>query len=130
MASIFGTYIGGNRIGGASEPACKNTLRRVASSINYLGQQDAARKRGQLTQAPRPWAGAKCMLVEGEGLYVLTTWTKWDREKMLVTELLKDLELGEDTLLEKAIGFLYHSSQTYSAMFPYLKGFYNTLNEW
>jgi len=70
MASFFGTYINNNRIGGASKLACNNTLRRVASKINYLGQQDKARKRGQPTQTPRPWAGAKCISVEGEGLYV------------------------------------------------------------
>jgi len=115
MASFFRTYINDNRIGGASELACKNTLRRVASRINYLGQQDVARKRGQPTQTPRPWAGAKCISVEGEGLYALTTQTKWDGAKTSVTDFLKDLEEEAGTLLEfkrleKAVGFVSHQS--------------------
>ena len=94
-----------------------------------------ARKRGQPIQTPRPWAGAKYISVEGEGLYVLTTQTKWDRAKTLMTEFLKDLEEEAGTLLEvkwleKAVGFLCHISRTYPAMFSYLRSFYNTLNGW
>ena len=59
MACFFGTYIDDIRTGGPTEAACKATSRRVASRINYLGQQDAARKRGQPDQQPRAWAGAK-----------------------------------------------------------------------
>jgi hypothetical protein len=32
--------------------------------------------------------------------------------------------------LEKDVGFMCHMSQTYPNAFPYLKGFYNTLNGW
>lgn len=75
--------------------------------------ESCTRKMGQPTQTPRLWAGAKCILVEVEGLSVLTTQMKWDRVKKLVIELSKELELREDTLLdfkclEKAVGFLCH----------------------
>ena len=32
--------------------------------------------------------------------------------------------------MEKDVGFLVHMSRTFPAMFPYLKGFYLTLNSW
>jgi hypothetical protein len=72
MASFFGTYIDDIRGGGSTEAACRQTIHRTASHINYLGQQDAPRKRGQATQHPRAWAGSKCLAIEGQGLYVLS----------------------------------------------------------
>ena len=33
-------------------------------------------------------------------------------------------------MLNRDVGFLCHISRTYPSMFPYLKGFYNTLNSW
>jgi hypothetical protein len=38
--------------------------------------------------------------------------------------------LLEHKLLERDVGFLCHISRTYPAIFPYLKGFYNSLNSW
>ena len=32
--------------------------------------------------------------------------------------------------LERDVGFLVHLSQTFPSIFPYLRGFYNTLNGW
>ena len=72
MAAFFGTYVDDIRAGGSSEMSCKRALHRIASIVNYLGQQDAPRKRGQPTQTPRAWAGAKCVSRLGEGLYVLS----------------------------------------------------------
>jgi hypothetical protein len=48
MASFFGTYIDDIRGGGASKIACRQTIHRTASRINYLGQQDAPHKQGRL----------------------------------------------------------------------------------
>jgi len=66
MACFFGTYIDVIRTGGPTERACKAKSRRVASRLNYLGQQDASRKREQPSKVPRAWAGAKCCALEEE----------------------------------------------------------------
>ena len=66
MACFFGTEIDDIRTSGPTEAA---TSHRVASRIEYLGQQDTARKRGQPDQQPRAWAGAKCCSVLGQGLF-------------------------------------------------------------
>jgi hypothetical protein len=135
MASFFGTYIDDIRSGGASEMACRTTTHRIASRINYFGQQDAVRKRGHAAKVPRAWAGAKCISVEDVGLFVLSTEDKWRKAKSIVEKWL-DL-VGDDgqckasySMLEKDVGFLCHISRTYPSTFPYLKGFYNSLNVW
>lgn len=54
MACFFGTYVDNVRTGGPTGAACKVTSCRVALSINYVAQQDAARKRGQPAKQPLP----------------------------------------------------------------------------
>ena len=135
MASFFGTYIDDIRGGGATELDCRLSIHRTASRINYLGQQDAPRKRGQATKTPRAWAGSKCLAIEGEGLYVLSIKEKWIKAKKIINNLydwiiVEKNDLLEYKSLESAVGFLCHISRTYPIIFPYLKGFYNTLNNW
>ena len=115
MACLFGTYINDIRIGGPTERAYQATSRRVASRINYLGQQDASRKRGQPSKVPRAWAGLKCCALEDDGLFVFSTEHKWQKAKIMVgkwhkvvaTEKMKTVSFGE---LEKDVGFLVHMS--------------------
>ena len=114
MACFFGTNIDDIRTGGPTEASCKATSRRVASRINYLGQQDAARKRGQPAQQPRAWAGAKCYL-EGYSLYVFSTQEKWLKGQIMVlkwNELLskEKLDIVSFSELERDVGFLVHTS--------------------
>ena len=135
MASFFGTYIDDIRGGGSTELACRQAIHRTACRVNYLGQQDAPRKRGQATQTPRAWAGAKCMSIPGKGLFVLCMKEKWDKTKIKLGRLIEHVITQEKSLLdfkslERDVGFLCHISRTYPSMFPYLKGFYNTLNNW
>jgi hypothetical protein len=135
MASFFGTYIDDIRGGGPTELDCRRSIHRTASRINYLGQQDAPRKRGQATQTPRAWAGSKCMAIEGEGLYVLSMEGKWSKAKDIIKKIYdlvsnQKQSLLDYKMLESDVGFLCHVSRTYPIIFPYLKGFYNTMNNW
>ena len=135
MASFFGTYIDDIRSGGSSEVACMKTSHRIASRINYFGQQDAPRKRGHPAKVPRSWAGARVVSTEGDGIYVLSTDEKWNKAKAIVSKwllVMKNDNAGRlnHSELEKDVGFLCHMSRTYPATFPYLKGFYNSLNGW
>jgi hypothetical protein len=135
MVSFFGTYIDDICGGGPTELDCKRTMHRTACRINYLGQQDAPRKRGQPTQQPRAWAGSKCKAIECQGLYVLSMTGKWIKTKtiiqkyfdLVVTNQHKSLDYK---MMESDVGFLCHVSRTYPMMFAYLKGFYNTMNKW
>jgi hypothetical protein len=135
MPCFFGTYIDDIRSGGPSEEGCQAVTHRIASRVNYLGQQDAVRKRGHPAKVPRAWAGAKCIAIDNQGLYVLSTVEKWKKVQALVAKWITLVEETKDKMLsyselEKDVGFLCHMSRTYPAAFPYLKGFYNSLNGW
>lgn len=135
MPAFFGTYVDDVRTGAWSEDSCRSATRTVASIVNYLGQQDAARKRRPPSKVPGAWAGAMCISVDGLGLFVLSTQGKWDKAKGIIDKWAD--RLGTDTRvqvnhkeMEQDVGFLCHISRTYPKLFPYLKGFYNTLNTW
>ena len=135
MASFFGTYIDDIRTGGSNEKACHATTRRVASWINYLGQQDAPRKRRFPSQTPGAWAGAICVSNEGEGLFVSCSQEKWEKGKAIVEKWHKAVvKEGSSRLnrkeLERGVGFLVHLSRSFPCIMPYLKGIYLTMESW
>ena len=135
MPAFFGTYVDDVRSGASSESICRTATRRIASVVNYLGQQDAARKRRPPSQTPGPWAGAKCISIEGDGLYVLSTQGKWEKAQNIISKWKTVLDGKRSATvcfkeMERDVGFLCHISRTYPKIFPYLKGFYNTLNSW
>ena len=134
LASDFICYIDDIRGIGGTERVCRKTTRRVASYVNYLGQQDAPRKRRPPSQTPGAWAGAMC-LSKPDGLYVTCTKDKWAKAKGIVEYwrklVVEDKEKALDAKkMEKDVGFMVHISRTFPSIFPYLKGFYLTLNSW
>ena len=135
LAAFYGTYIDDIRTRDSNEVGCRRTTRRVASRINYLGQQDAPRKRRPPSKKPGAWAGAMCEAVEGQGLFVTCSQEKWDKAKEIVARRFAEVVVMKAATLsykslEKDIGFLVHLSRTFPAIFPYLRGIYNTLNCW
>ena len=135
MAAFFGTYIDDIRTGDDSEIGCRLTTRRVASRINYLGQQDDLRKRRPPSKKPGAWSGAMCYLVSGKGLFVTCSQEKWNKAKDIVDSRFQEVVVGgasslDYKSLEKDVGFLVHLSRTFPSIFPYLRRIYNTLNGW
>jgi len=135
MANFFGTYIDDIRTGGPSEEDCHATSHRVASIINYLGMQDAPRKRRPGALRPGAWAGAICFTILGWGLYVSCSQEKWDKGKGIVESLYEQVVLNhvewlDRKSLEKDVGFLVHLSRTFPAFFAYFKGIYHTMESW
>ena len=135
MAAFFGTYIDDIHTGDDSETGCRRATRRVASRINYLGQQDAPTKRRPPSKKPGAWLGAMCEPVLGKGLFVTCSQEKWDKAKDIVDRRFQEVVVGEASALdykslEKDVGFFVHLSQTFPSIFPYLHGIYNTLNGW
>ena len=134
IASHFSCYIDDIRGMGDTEGVCRKATRRVASWINYLGQQDAARKMRPPSRTPGAWAGATCLSKE-DGLYVTCTQKKWDKAKAIIAHWCKEICDNESLVvnaaqMERDVGFLVHLSRTFPAIFPYLKGFYLSLNSW
>ena len=54
---------------------CERGKHTTASKCNYLGQQNATRKRCQPSQTPRLWSGS-LIQTDNENIYVSTSQTK------------------------------------------------------
>lgn len=146
MASFVISYVDDLRTGAQSKRLCDQVTHVVASKVNYLGQQDAPRKRGESSQAPGAWAGSVIEARKDEGLYVSVSQQKWERVQEILRQLLSaftsaaqadrnisshaKLPMLNHKLLEQDTGFLVHVFMTYENLRPYLKGFYLTLNRW
>lgn len=131
LPGFFATYVDDIRTGGQSEDQCYEVSRRVASRANYLGQQDAPRKRRKPSKHPGAWCGAIVVNRGEEGLYVTCSQEKWNKGRAHVESLLGELEGGAEDLdrkdLERKRGFLIHLARTFTYMNPYLKGFHLTM---
>jgi hypothetical protein len=134
IAGNFEHYVDDIRSSHSTEQGCVLASRKIASMCNYLGIQDAARKRHFPSKKPRVWCGAKTA-TDDKGLYTCTTQAKWDRGKNIIQGWLNELEASDDdTLLRKPMlsgrGFLVHLSRTYPALVPFMKGVHHTLESW
>ena len=131
LPGFFSTYVDDIRTGGESEEACYRVTRRVASRTNYLGQQDAPRKRRKPSKAPGAWCGAIVVNLGEEGLFVTCSQAKWEKGRDHVRSLLDLVEQGEERLdrkdLESKRGFLIHLARTFHYINPYLKGIHLTM---
>ena len=135
LAAFFRMYIDDIQAGDNTEKGCWMSTRRVASRVNYLGQQDAPRKRRPPTKKPGVWSGAMCESVSGNGLFVTCSQEKCDKAKEIVLCRYLEVVLNEVTTLEykpleQDVGFLVHLSRTFHSIFLYLQDIYNTLNGW
>ena len=104
--------------------------RRVCSYLQYLGIQDAARKR-RLDEGP--WAGG---IYATQNLQITKTVTieKWEKGRKLIMELVDDLRKDKNVKiefkrLERIRVFLCHLAMVFDILFPYLKGFHLTLSQ-
>ena len=126
------TFVDDSRASGANKEVAWKIARQVASRLQYLGIQDAPRKRRPPTRKPGAWAGA--IFSTTDGLITQTvSQEKWNKGKEQLKELLDELANGTDALfsykrLEQIRGFLCHLSMTFKAITPFLKGFHLSLS--
>ena len=105
-------------------------FQQVASRLNFLGMQHAARKLQDMTKEPGAWAGS---VVNTEyGVFILTSQEKWDKTKRILNELKTQVEEGKLNTVDLLSwrGFLIYVSRTYHMMKPYLKGLHLTVDSW
>ena len=133
FASNFEIYIDDIRVCGSTLRECTKAARRIAARSNYLGIQDAPRKRRFPARNPGAWSGA-IVISTDNALFTSTTQKKWDKGKNYVNSWLKQLEEGDHMLdrkeLERGRGFLVHLSRTYPIMVANLKGLHHVLESW
>jgi len=97
----------------------------IASRLQFLGIQDAPRKR-RIDQGP--WAGSIYISNENE-ISKTVSKEKWMKAKNYISEIKERLNLDKDyefdfKYLEQIRGFLCHLALTFDVIFPFLKGFH------
>ena len=128
MAGDLKAYVDDLRTIGWSLEHAWAIAHRVAARLQYLGIQDAPRKR-RIDNGP--WAGA--IYTATDTLIQKTvSQEKWDKGKSYIDQLNAILNHDKDSLisyklLEKIRGFLCHLAMTFDLIFPFLKGFHLSL---
>ncbi len=107
--------------------------RQAASKLNFLGIQDAPRKRRASSRSPGAWAGGVIKTTD-DGVFVMTSQEKWDKAKAQIEEVRIMLERDPNKLnrkrLEQIRGFLQYVTQTYTSLTSFLIGFHMTIDSW
>ena len=128
-ADLF-TFVDDLRPTGKDKAEAWRAGRRAASVLNWLGLQDAPRKRRDSRQDPGAWAGSVIRTVGG--VFTLVSDEKWEKTKRLVNELKGLLDANSKGLprkrLEQIRGFLNYVCQTYKPLLPYLNGLHMTID--
>jgi len=132
------TYVDDQRVSAPTKLDGWKASRRVASLNNFLGLQDAARKRRGPSQEPGAWSGSVIRTTNDE-VAVLVAMEKWEKGQSYVAELRAMWESGEDLdgrkrgdrkRLETIRGFLQYLTKTYPSVTPYLKGIHLSVDGW
>jgi len=138
VAADLVTYVDDQRVSAPTELESWRASRRVASINNYLGLQDAARKRRGPSQEPGAWSGSVVRTTNGN-VSVLVSQEKWEKGQRYVATLREmwdggmDLDgrrRGERKTLETIRGFLQYLTKTYPSVTPYLKGIHLSVDGW
>ena len=128
------TYIDDLRVSGYSMENSWQVGRQLASRFQYLGIQDAARKRRPPSQRPGAWAGS-LLRVTCESITKSVTVEKWQKGQAIIQSISKVLGskmgiLFDHKTLERQRGFLVHLAMTFTSITPFLKGIHLTLDSW
>jgi hypothetical protein len=127
----------------ASGPTAELTWslsRTVSSRLQYLGMQEASRKRRPPSRTPGAWAGG-VFKTSATDVSASVSQDKWNKAKLLINTLWKVIEEagvaceGDDFTgvyldykqLEVTRGYLVHMSMTYEMLSHHLKGFHLAL---
>lgn len=134
LAADLFMYVDDGRVTAPNKLECKLATRQAASRLNFLGIQEAARKRRWGSRKPGAWAGS-VVTTDAESVNVLVSQEKWDKTRNYVRDILDELKSSKSGLmihkpLEKKRGFLIYVTRTYPSMVPYLKGIHLTLDSW
>jgi hypothetical protein len=132
IASDFIIYVDDVRTMGGSFQDCRAASRRAASLLNFLGIQDAPRKRRDPSLTPGSWSGS-IVLSDGQSIDIIVAQERLDKAKQMLVWMNEAISSGptiEHKTLERYRRYLFYLCRTYPAINPYLKGIHLTLDAW
>jgi hypothetical protein len=86
LALDIHSYVDDLQSSGAKEELCKQATKRIASAVNYLGMQDAPRKRRMPSKTLGTWVGS-FVLTDDSGVHASVTEERLERGKLRNAEL-------------------------------------------
>jgi hypothetical protein len=135
LAGDIITFVDDLRASGYDRESVWQEARQITSRLQYLGIQDAARKRRPSSQSGGAWAGTIFKICT-EAVYKTVAQAKWDKRKNIIDDLVKKCKDATDLPslchkdLEKKRGFLVHLAMTFNNLVPFLKGLHLTIDSW
>jgi hypothetical protein len=136
IAGDVKTFVDDLRGTGFSFENAWQVARQLGSRFQYLGIQEAARKRRPPSQTPGAWAGSVLAIFLSQ-LTKSVTQEKWEKGRGIIgviAKLVRDSPDGRPEILfkylESSSGFLVHLAMTFEDFMPLLKDFFNTMNSW
>ena len=134
LAGDLVTFVDDMRVMGYSIENCWQCGRKLSATLQFLGIQEAARKRTSPTLNANAWAGC---VAKTDGLVSKSiAQAKWDKAKLLIAELRSCIGTEDHPgliphkFLEKKRGYFNHVGITYDILVPHLRGYHNALDSW
>lgn len=133
VAADFRDYVDDFRSIAASFGWCWFATCWIAKLLQYLGIQDAPRKRRPPMKQPGAWAGSVIKISE-KGIGVSVTEERWLKMRLIIEKWKTKLDTGELDLSRKELesdrGFLIYVGRTFVSIKPFLKGIHLTIDGW
>jgi hypothetical protein len=135
LAGDLVTFVDDVRTSGYDRENAWQVARQIMSRLQYLGIQDAARKRRPSSQKGGAWAGTIFEICD-DAIYKTVSQEKWTKGKLIIDELASacDQLASVKNLchkdLERKRGFLIHLAMTFTTITPFLKGLHLTIDSW
>ena len=135
LAGDIITFVDDLRASGYDRENAWQVTRQISSRLQYLGIQDAARKRRPSSQSGGAWAGT-IFEITPDSIYKTVSQAKWDKGKLYIDNLVDKCKdpMAPPRLnhkdLESKRGFLVHLSMTFPSIVPFLKGLHLTIDSW
>ena len=137
VAADFVTFVDAIKVIGGNYTECTSAIYIIATMLNYLGEQNAARKIREASQTPGMWTGA-VMETDDKNIYLSTSQEKRDKGKAIIEEWWSVYEKIDENSqpyfnhkeMQRKRGLLVHLSTIYPWIKPLLKGVNHTLEVW
>lgn len=126
-------YVDDLRVLATGRRLTRDAMRRAAAISNYLGVQDAPRKRRFPDRFPGAWAGTMAFTTD-DGVYGTCSQERWNKTRQIIQRLTSIAQNQGGRCLHKQLmsdrGFLVYMARAFPAMRPYLKGIHLTIDSW
>jgi hypothetical protein len=132
MAAGSPAFVDDGRTAGVTREICHSAAHRVSTYVNFLGEQNASRKRRPTSRTPGAWTGKMLWTNEPHPKKGVLP-QKWQIQRADLRSLRDAIESGVEPdrkLFLSATCRGMSQTEVYMDLRPYYKSFYNALEAW